>query len=127
MKVRRSILRYFGWIWAGFVVIAFPLLFNLYELWNVYSIIASTILFLIALFTPKLLLPLYLVQSYVGKIIGNIVSKIILFLTFYLLVLPIGLILKLMGKDLLNKKISSNVSSYWIKRDKQPGNLQNQF
>lgn len=127
MKVKKSILRYFGLIWVGFVLLAFPLLFDLYELWNIYSIIASAILFIVALFTPKLILPIYLAQAYVGKIIGNIISKIILTLTFYLLVFPIGLILKLTGKDLLNKKIDKNVSSYWLRRDKQPGKLQNQF
>lgn len=46
--------------------------------------------------------------------------KILLFLIFYLMITPIGLIIRLFGKDLLHQKIERNKSSYWIKREEVP-------
>jgi hypothetical protein len=44
-------------------------------------------------------------------------TRLILGLFFYLVLTPVGVILRLMGKDLLDEKIDRSASSYWIKRD----------
>lgn len=43
--------------------------------------------------------------------------SIILLLVFMGIIIPIGLLIKLIGKDLLHLKLDSNCSSYWIKRN----------
>jgi hypothetical protein len=40
---------------------------------------------------------------------------------------PISLVLKLLGKDLLNKKIDKSQESYWVERKTQPQSMKNQF
>jgi len=46
---------------------------------------------------------------------------------FFLVVTPIGLIMKIMGKDLLNKKYDKKKRTYWIKRDTLIGTMKRQF
>ena len=47
-------------------------------------------------------------------------------LIFFIILTPIGLFLRLIGKDLLNIKLNQN-KTYWIKRDKEPGPMKRQF
>lgn len=51
-------------------------------------------------------------------ILSWINTRIILILLFYLVFTPIGLILKLLGKDLLDRKINKADKSYWRKKEK---------
>ena len=62
-----------------------------------------------------------------GLLLGKIVTPIIMLLVFFLTVLPTGLIMRLLGKDLLNQKIDRSSPSYWIKRDDPAGSMRNQF
>ena len=48
-------------------------------------------------------------------------------LVYFLTVLPTGLIMRLFGKDLLNRKLDKNAKSYWIERTEQMGSMKNQF
>ena len=48
-------------------------------------------------------------------------------LVYFLTVLPIGLIMRLLGKDLLRQKIDKNAKSYWIGRREPMGSMKNQF
>lgn len=45
-------------------------------------------------------------------------TRLILILLFYFAFTPIGLIIKLLGKDLLDKKINRANDSYWRKKEK---------
>ena len=46
---------------------------------------------------------------------------------FFVVVTPIGLVMKIMGKDLLNKKYDEKKISYWKKRDTPIGTMKRQF
>jgi len=46
---------------------------------------------------------------------------------FYLFFTPVAFILRLFGKDLLNKKLDKNKESYWTNRETQPESMKNQF
>ena len=52
-------------------------------------------------------------------VLGYFVSRILLTLIFCLVVLPTGLIMRLFGKDPMERKLDPNASSYWIKREIQ--------
>ena len=49
-------------------------------------------------------------------VLGFFMSRLILVLLFYAIVTPIGLVMKLLGKDLLDERIDKNKTSYWLKR-----------
>lgn len=62
-----------------------------------------------------------------AEILWWINTRIIMFFLFFFIFVPIWLIMKLLWKDLLNKKIDKNLKSYWINRNNQPWNSKFQF
>ena len=108
-----------------FAAIAFWPLLNLGEI-RVWSVIVSSIFLLLGLINSKLLYPLNLIWVKFGELIGKIVAPLVMALIFFLILTPIGLFLRLIGKDLLNIKLNNN-KTYWIKRDKKPGSMKRQF
>lgn len=122
--------RNFGLVFAGFF--ALISLFNLYKsgsYWP-YSLAASSILGAIAFFASSWLTWPNRLWTKLGLLLSRIVSPIVMGALFYLVVTPIGLILRLSGKDLLSLKWQPEAESYWVKRD-PPGpegkSLRNQF
>ncbi len=69
---------------------------------------------LLAYFAPQLLNRVEVLWLKFGEKISVVVTFIILTLTFYCAVTPIGLLLRLMGKDLLKLKLDKNAASYWL-------------
>jgi len=108
-----------------FAAIAFWPLLNLGEI-RVWSVIVSSIFLLLGLINSKLLYPLNLIWVKFGELIGKIVAPLVMALIFFIILTPIGLFLRLIGKDLLNVKLNNN-KTYWIKRDKKPGSMKRQF
>jgi len=119
----------FGLIWTSifFIIAIYPILKgdNL-KIWA----LAIAIAFLtISLLYPQLYKTTHFYQNWIkfGEIIGKINSKIIIFILFYFIFLPIGILLKLFKKDLLNKKIDKSATTYFIDRKYQPIEMNNQF
>ena len=108
-----------------FAAIAFWPLLNLGEI-RVWSVIVSSIFLLLGLINSKLLYPLNFVWVKFGELIGKVVAPLVMALIFFIILTPIGLFLRLIGKDLLNIKLNNN-KTYWIKRDKKPGSMKRQF
>lgn len=65
--------------------------------------------------------------SKISKFISNLINKLFMAFIFYIVFTPVSLILKMVRKDLLNKKINKNTYSYWIDRKIQPTSLKHQF
>lgn len=83
-----------------------------------YWLMAAALLFLIfQSVMPTLLKPLYIVWMLLSLLLGWIMSRLLLSLAFFLVITPIGLIMRLLGKDLLNLKLDRQTDSYWIKRN----------
>ena len=82
-------------------------------------IIAGVLAFL-ALIIPIALQPVYIGWMKFGNVMNWINTRIILGVLFYGMFLPIGLIMRLFGKDPMHRKLSNDISSYRIIRDEQP-------
>tara|TARA_Y100000768_G_C23989853_1_gene691605 strand:+ start:483 stop:887 length:405 start_codon:yes stop_codon:yes gene_type:complete len=119
----RSFGKVFSIVFLGFAL--FPL-FNSKDL-NVWALAISTIFMLLAYIAPKTLVILNLLWFKFGLLMGSIVSKIILTLIYFFTVLPIGIVIRLFGKDLLKLRLDKKVNSYWIKRTDSMGPMKNQF
>jgi len=90
--------------------------------------IIGGILVLIALIIPQILTPLRIVWDKIGEVLGIINSHVILFLLYFIILTPIGFILRLMNKDLLRTKITSNQDTHWETMAPVPGStLKQQF
>ena len=57
----------------------------------------------------------------------NIVSLVVILLLFFLIVTPIGIIMRLLGKDLIGLKLDKSAKSYWIKKEKSLDSMENQL
>lgn len=65
---------------------------------------------------PKALLPIYLVMTVVAYPIGLVVSYVVMLIMYFLVITPIGLVMRLVGRDPMNRKFDPAASTYWIKR-----------
>jgi membrane-associated phospholipid phosphatase len=97
------------------------------------ALVAVTISMLFFVFTfslPILLKPIYIFWMRLAFILGWINTRLILIIMFYLVFTPIGLVIKLFGLDLLDRKIEKEKHSYWINKGKKifdPSGYERQF
>ena len=87
-------------------------------------------IFLVAAFAfPQVLRPLNRLWFKFGMLLGAIIAPIVMALMFFLVITPIGLILRLFGKDLLRQRLDGDEQSYWIMRDDTAGSgtMRDQF
>ena len=91
-----------------------------------WSAVISLVFLILGLMNSKLLNPLRQLWFKLGMLLGVIISPIIMGIIFFLVVTPIGLFMKLLGRDLLRTKYNNN-KSYWIKREKSIGTMKQQF
>ena len=94
---------------------------------SIFLIILSIFFFIFSFVKPSIFKLPNFIWSKFGIVLGKLISPIVLFIIFFLLITPIGLLMRLIGKDLLNEKISNNIKSYWIKRKNQMNNMKAQF
>jgi len=82
---------------------------------NIFSLVIFIfiLIFFVGIFYKKILYPLYFIWMSFSVVVGFFVSRIILIFLFYLLIMPIGLILKIFKRDWLNFYPSKRNLSYW--------------
>tara|TARA_B100000686_G_C16788348_1_gene976871 strand:- start:1841 stop:2239 length:399 start_codon:yes stop_codon:yes gene_type:complete len=87
----------------------------------------SLIFLILGMLNSKLLTPLNKIWIRFGFLIGSIVAPIIMGAIFFFVVTPIGILVRLFGKDLLKLKTNKNTNSYWIKRNEEKTSMKKQF
>jgi hypothetical protein len=86
-----------------------------------YAVIGVGVLFFVlGMWAPVWLKAFYRAWMGLAAVLGFFTSRLILSVLFYLVVTPIGLTMRLLGKDLLNQRWDRKTSTYWIKREKTP-------
>ena len=108
-----------------FVLIAIYPLINHEEI-RIWSLIISFLFLFLGLLNSNILTPLNKLWFKFGILLGKIISPIIMGVIFFLVVTPIGILMRLLGKDLLNLKYNKN-KSYWIEKDGPKSKMKNQF
>ena len=93
---------------------------------RLWSVIISIIFLFLGVLNSKILTPLNKLWFKLGIFLGKIISPIIMGIIFFLVVTPTGLIMRLLGKDLLNLKFNKN-KSYWIEKKGPKSKMKNQF
>jgi hypothetical protein len=115
----------------GIVFFIVFLLIALYPLINqgefrLWSLIISFIFFILGILNSKILTPLNKLWFKFGIFLGKIVSPIIMGIIFFFVVTPIGVLMRIFGKDILNLKYNNN-KSYWIEKTGPKSKMKNQF
>ena len=108
--------RSFGLVMAGaFSVVTALNAWHAGRIWPWTAGVAAAFL-VAALLRPALLNPLNRLWLNFGLLLHRIVNPVIMALVFYGTVLPTGLVLRAMGKDLLRLRREPEADSYWIVR-----------
>ena len=118
--------RSFGIVFSiVFLLIAIYPLINNEEL-RIWSLVIAVVFLVLGLINSKVLTPLNRLWFKFGLLLGRIISPIVMGLIFFLVVTPIGLIMRIIGKDLLNLKLNKD-KSYWIEKSGPKSKMKNQF
>ena len=119
-KVEGSSNRSFGLVFAGFfAIVAAISAWRHGWMWPYATGLAAAFL-VVSFAAADILAPLNRAWTKLGLLLGKIVAPIVLGLLFFLSVVPIGLIMRARGKDLLRMKFDRDARSYWIER-RPPG------
>ena len=127
LKIKPGTDRNFGLVFAAvFAIIGlYPLLYD--KNIHLWALITAFIFLFLSILLPKALnIPNKLWFKF-GMLLGGIVAPIIITLLYFLTVTPTGIIMRLLGKDLLRQQFNSSVKSYWIERKKSLDTMKNQF
>ncbi|MCG3200968.1 MAG: hypothetical protein NFCOHLIN_00830 [Gammaproteobacteria bacterium] len=130
LPVKGSSNRSFGLIFAAFFcVIALLPLFSRGEV-RPWALVVAAVFAVIAMTMPSMLAPLNKAWMRLGLLLHRVVNPIVLGLMYLVAIVPVGLLMRFLGKDLLRLKFSRGAPSYWIVREPKgpdPRSLNRQF
>ena len=110
-------LRKFG-LTVGGVFLGLGVLFYLrHKPWWPWFVSPGVPLVVLGAILPRTLKWIYVAWMTLAMLMGAVVSTILLVLLFFLVVTPMGLVARLVGKDFLSQKLEPNAASYWLVRD----------
>ena len=93
---------------------------------KIIPLLIAIIFLILGVINSKLLSPLNKFWFKFGLLLGQIISPIVMGAIFFLVVTPIGFLMKLLGKDVLRLK-KTNDKSYWVNKSKLKSKMKNQF
>ena len=79
----------------------------------IWAPVAASVFLLVALAAPGSLLPLNRLWAHIAHRVGLFSNALLLGLFFFLFVLPLGLIIRLFGKDPMVRAIDAEAETYW--------------
>ena len=127
IAIEQSSEKSFGIVFSiVFLIVALYPLINSEGL-RIWALVASIIFFFLTFIAPKVLVFPNKLWFKFGLLLGSIVAPIFMAFVYFVTVLPTGLIMRLLGKDLLKQKLDKNAKSYWIERKEPMGSMKNQF
>jgi Saxitoxin biosynthesis operon protein SxtJ len=108
--------RAFGLIFAAiFLLISVgPLVAGGYV--RTWSLVVAGIFAVVSLIVPVLLAPLNRLWMRFAQLLHKIVSPIVLGIMFFLVITPMGLVMRLLGKDPLRLEWDASARTYWVER-----------
>ena len=129
-QVRGASNRAFGWTFvAVFLIVGFwPLASGGGLRW--WSLVVGAVVMLVTLAAPALLTFPNRQWLRFGALLHRIVSPVILAIMFYIVITPMGLLMRALGKDSLRLRRDNSSDTYWIRRDPpgpEPRSMSKQF
>ena len=127
IKINIGTERNFGVVFSIFFTCLglYPILFS--EKIYIFFCILGLVFFILSIFYSKIFFYPNKIWFKFGILLGNIVSPLVMIVIYYFTVTPTGIIMKILGKDLLREKIKKTNKTYWIKKMKINNSMKNQF
>ena len=95
------------------------------EFIRIWSVVLSLVFLIITIIRPNLFTFLNKLWIQFGILLGKIISPIVMALVFFIVVTPIGILVRIFKKDVMGLKIGA--SSYWINRKNKVQSMKKQF
>mgnify|MGYP005734587591 FL=1 len=93
---------------------------------RIWSLVISFVFLVLGLINSKILTPLNRLWFKFGLLLGRFISPLIMGIIFFVVVTPIGIMMRLLKKDLLNLKYNKK-ETYWIEKSGPKSKMKNQF
>lgn len=77
------------------------------------TLTVSIIATLLSILAPEALKPLYLLLTLLAWPIGYVISHVILFILYYIVLTPVAIVFKMIGRDALHRKFDHSAKTYW--------------
>ena len=92
---------------------------------RIWSVILSSVFLIITIIRPNLFTFLNRLWIQFGILLGKIISPVVMGLVFFFVVTPIGILVRILKKDVMGLK--RGASSYWINREDKVQSMKKQF
>ena len=124
--MKKSSSKSFGYLFFGIFLALAVWVYVKNQNLNFWLIGTSLVFLVLTLIKSKLLDVLNDLWIKFGELLGKIIAPIVMSIVFFLIVTPIGLVLKIVKKDLLKLKFN-NDKSYWVEKSKTIESMDKQF
>lgn len=116
-------LRSFGWV-VGVAFVVFWLILwgplpyligkggNFPVLWIIGAVLA-----VLGTVAPIVLKPLYYAWMSLALTLGFVMTRVILTIFFFVVLTPVGLVFRIIGRDALARKLDRGAESYWLDKE----------
>ena len=94
---------------------------------NYFLLSFSIILLIISYLCPNILTFFNKIWIKIGEVLGKVISPIVMFLIYVVVIIPTKLILLLFNKKIMNLNINKDLNTYWEKKSDNFNNMDNQF
>lgn len=122
--------RSFGFVFTGFFALVGGVKLYTGHAWALYWFAGAAAFLAAALLAPRILAPLNRLWMKFALLLYAVMNPLTMALLFFLVVTPIGVVMRLAGKDFLRKRLEPDASSYWLPRDPPgpaPDSMKQQF
>ena len=114
----------------GILFLIFFLIVGIYPLKSggvirIWSVVLSLVFLIVTIIRPNLFTFLNKLWIQFGFLLGKIISPLVMGLVFFFVVTPIGILIRILKKDVMGLK--KGASSYWINREDKVQSMKKQF
>jgi hypothetical protein len=109
--------RSFGWTFSGIFLAA-----GVYGLWRggavlSWLLVAAVVMAAVTVTREAWLTPLNRAWMRLGLLLGRVVNPLVLGVIFFGVFTPVGLVMRMFGRDAMVRRFEPELETYWLKRD----------
>jgi len=111
--------RKFGYVFAIALAVLAGILWLIFDVLFQGLLIAAAVFVVLSLLAPGLLLPVNRIWTVFAGRLGGLNNYLILGIVYVLVIVPVGLFMRLIGRDLMKRKIEPDAKSYLVPVSRQ--------
>ena len=110
-------LRQFGWLVGGIFLLIGGVAWYFDKGWFEIPLWIGGPLVVLGTILPIVLKPFYFAWMGLAVVMGFVMTRVLLTIFFFLVLMPVGLFFKLIRRDALHRKLDKDAATYWIDKE----------